>query len=1016
MAWDTHPHDADGFLYILQPDVVFAARVNLASASYPLAQIPFDGVTTGAYTDLREGMTVLIGSTAGGYDRGRTYVRADGYGVVSSSDTLNVGYSSQGSAPGTVNVIDDSYITVVDLYEPWPRRGRMLDGFVYKDYQLTVHYNASPVAHLGGGGGLAIMDVVNGSNLLPVTDLSAAGSHATAPGASIASVSWAFGGATSEATAPDVNFAPGKRWISLSVTDSNGRVSMPRRALVVALASASDTVLKVSRAAWRLTPEGVTFDATLYQRLDPADYLPGTVVIWQVKERRAGVEGSLTGYDIKFAGWLDRIGSTVAGGRYGAERVSTIHAVDAAGRYAALRAFPSTMARAASPLNAYQMIGANLDRYVWWLLYYHTFLPMFSDFYWSRDSLHPFSSFSSNGGSFYDVADHLARGGGHRFTMDSRGRSWMLPDPLRLEPDDRTNSVLQAIGPDDVQRIERGTRVLPPVGVTRATFTIASTTDAADIDPDNPPADLNVIAPGTVEGVGLSETQVGYPQIAATQAEALARTGQDHARQNTPDERWKISLNHGGDNGIEPALMQWVTVTTDEETLGWLDAPLDGARALPLAVDYHYDDEANAMTCALDVEPESSGSPAAPDDLAGEDTPPVPEPESAWLPEPSGSYPLNAMRIAANEAKAHWAASFTVGVGGAITIDWHSRSSGKTGSGGPGYSNPFNPTTFYNFSSAGLEICANQDSDSSYGWTNPWSNDDLFGDADARCIRCGGSHLAHGWGMALGNNNVRAITTDGWATFTQVSYGGTRLSGFWICGHDANHLIFGVGATGPANVEWWRSTDGGLTLGSKLQELAVSTGGGSDDAAWASIPYVRQDGSPNADDTDLLVYPSTFSAKGSNRGAGVWRSDDRLATTSWDTLFPDGWAGNLDGFYPGSGGDLSVSVHTWDADWMAATNQDYIASSTDGGSTRRYAQAFPGASASGINGWPCIDTSDPNVGVWVAWSDTATDGGSRFSFDNNQTWSGNDPSDVSDPACSYIECSLVGFIPNLEAV
>src|SRR6185369_11065400 len=62
-------------LFLLQPTVVFAGRVNLASATYPLQEIPFDGVTTGAYGDISAGMTIVLGSSAGASDYGRQRIR-----------------------------------------------------------------------------------------------------------------------------------------------------------------------------------------------------------------------------------------------------------------------------------------------------------------------------------------------------------------------------------------------------------------------------------------------------------------------------------------------------------------------------------------------------------------------------------------------------------------------------------------------------------------------------------------------------------------------------------------------------------------------------------------------------------------------------------------------------------------------------------------------------------------------------------------------------------------------------
>ena len=52
-----------GYLFLLKPQPVFKARVNMSSISYPFQRLTYDTVTLGAYTDIEPGMTVLVITT-----------------------------------------------------------------------------------------------------------------------------------------------------------------------------------------------------------------------------------------------------------------------------------------------------------------------------------------------------------------------------------------------------------------------------------------------------------------------------------------------------------------------------------------------------------------------------------------------------------------------------------------------------------------------------------------------------------------------------------------------------------------------------------------------------------------------------------------------------------------------------------------------------------------------------------------------------------------------------------------
>jgi hypothetical protein len=137
--------------YMHQPTIVFEALVNeTGTITYPIQDITFDGVITGAFGDIEPGMTVLFGSTQGGDDYGRNRVRA-----AATSTVLKIGRSSIGTRDGEVQVVNNSYITVLDDYRVWSKVP-YIDGddnaAMYKDADIVVGTNTTtppPVANTG---------------------------------------------------------------------------------------------------------------------------------------------------------------------------------------------------------------------------------------------------------------------------------------------------------------------------------------------------------------------------------------------------------------------------------------------------------------------------------------------------------------------------------------------------------------------------------------------------------------------------------------------------------------------------------------------------------------------------------------------------------------------------------------------------------------------------------------------------------------------------------------------------
>lgn len=900
--WKAHPYSADGYLFILKPQVVFRARVNLASATYPVAEVPYDGVTYGSISDVKMGMTVLFGSTEGSADRGRMYVRGDAnHTVTAGAGVLRIGYCSRGHQPGEVNLIDDSYITVLDLYEPWKRASQMLgqNGGVLKDYDLTTIPGLPPIIHMGGIGGVAQMDFVNPStNKHQVTDYDASSSHgADGSNPTITSVAWTapggsfINGTNSGTYTPDLEFSVGARWVSLTCFDSNGLRGLPRVQLVVSLANSggipgfSAPVARVSRARLSLKPEGSTLEADLLEALDPDDYVPGTVVIWMVKETYNGSRGSVTGYVTKFAGYLDYARSFGQGNEYDFERSTTIFAVDVAQRAAQLRGFPSTMARESSPNHANKMKVATLDRFWWWFLVWHTSIPMLTDCHWSGVST-DFRRFSSPGGSMYGISDGLAKAFGYRTTMDSRGRLLMVADPLRFDEADRTDEVMQEILPADIVRIERLWRSRGRVGQLRASFTRKSTIDASDPEAAEP--DYSVTAPGDVEGQGAGSQQNEFPWWAETVTQAQARVGHDYERLNSFEDKLRIQLAHGGDAGIEPALMRWVEISTDDDTVGWNDAPLVSERCLVTAVEFVFDDEAGTMTQSIEVERETVGTPGRVDPIAGDDTP---------TPPPDGRYPdyttdetpgSKVFIVAANTAAAHVTDEWTPT---ATTVTW----TAITGlSGTPIWvaPDPFDWRGRYVYTTGGLYHCPNIWA-ASASFTLVDDNAGMLGDSARRAtlirmsinyrdyiaFACGTNTLVFSfdggatWNVVAVDGGAASYSADG----TMFTSSGLGRGSFAISPYNSadEGWIYYFVYTGGGNGHVYKSTDWGYTWSDVSGAISFNWNGVSPE-----VPYIRENGDPNINDASQEVV---FSAgAGHSLNAGLIRKSINAGIT-WST-------------------------------------------------------------------------------------------------------------------------------------
>ncbi len=87
------PQTVRRYLSAAPRDIVFAAQVSAGTiqrdaVSSGVIAIPYDSVSAGAYTDVIGGMTLDIGTTAGGADIGRVRVRSANAAQILTAETV----------------------------------------------------------------------------------------------------------------------------------------------------------------------------------------------------------------------------------------------------------------------------------------------------------------------------------------------------------------------------------------------------------------------------------------------------------------------------------------------------------------------------------------------------------------------------------------------------------------------------------------------------------------------------------------------------------------------------------------------------------------------------------------------------------------------------------------------------------------------------------------------------------------------------------------------------------------
>lgn len=624
-------------LYIHKPRVVLAGQVDQSTFEYPIAEVTVDNLSEGIITAARPGMTVVFGTQPGYSDRGRTRIRALGTGstlrFARSPRGRNPDGGAEGGRDGEVDLEDDLYFEVWEDRRVWPKIQAILpDGEgvkIFKDGNVQVQSFQSrpdPVAN----GGPARAGTAHGDPLGREFSFSAAASLPVHTGSSITGYDWNPGdGAVTggSLTGPNVSlvFPPGFRYVELTVTDSDSGTHTTHIPVVVDHPDEPITVESFEILTHVLTAFGAELAVRIHSALDALEYPDGTLVILWEDESAGPSDHS----HMRFVGWHHHDPGDIAATDTAALSDVVFDCLDVAGKLKTVPGFGQEVENVAIASRWYQMEHANVDKYLVYLLHWHSTALEVAPFTWTgTGSDYNFIVLGSAPDNLFAQVQAIAHAliPPRHFTCNSRGELHVLVDPMLQDVAARTSTIQRTITPD-LWRDIRALHTRPVrVGKLHGGAIVATHTPLVNDEGQEYPPTVFCVAPGQdAWGHGMVE-QRHERHLTPSQALLNISIGHLYARLNPLEDRFAIHLSDDEWPSIEPADMTWINL---EVPVSLTTPRLRGgvARMLPHTVNMSYEHSRTGVLRNIEIsaENETRGIPAETVFVGGE--PPEPQPD-----------------------------------------------------------------------------------------------------------------------------------------------------------------------------------------------------------------------------------------------------------------------------------------------------------------------------------------------------------------------------------------------------
>lgn len=611
--------------FLLRPQVILRARVNQPDApTYPVQSIPFDGVTEGVTSNVRSGMTVMVGAGIG----------LDTYGVQrvktisgESSGTINVGRSSRGTRAGELDLVDDAHITIFDDYRVWAKVGYLTnDGIIYKNGDLAVGTNTTQPPPVANAGVPAVGTIDPTFETLKVKLPHVTNtSFATASGASITTYLWSLPtgallepGYTLGDSQIEAQFPPGFHWVYLTVTDSNAKTHIAKTFVLAIDPDNDPSIKRFQVAAHTIAPEGQSVGVRIFDDIPQwngeVGYPDGTLaVLWEGEPANSEDRSNLI-----FWGWHEADSGDIRGAKTGTTRDVVIQCVDVAGRLRSLPGFSVAVLDDAlrdtelePAITWAYMDDPTMDKFLHYLLVWHSTALEVADWTWTgTGSAYAFAAMEAGADNLYEQVDSKARAmtPDYRFVCDRLGRMAVRKDQSVEWPDNRTSASQGTVTVAHWSELSYSQRRKPLVYQLRESGIVAQW--VGNLESLTP---LFCLAPGKSPGQGESMEEIGNKL--ATSQDALNRTaGQRYARLNAPDGPFTVRMP--GAATYDPALMTWLSVEVTTAIQAQLRLRFLTARGLirRMSIEYAYAKSGLVRSTTLEWEREVFGMAAVTSD------------------------------------------------------------------------------------------------------------------------------------------------------------------------------------------------------------------------------------------------------------------------------------------------------------------------------------------------------------------------------------------------------------------
>lgn len=977
--------------------------------------------TSGTAADTFPYMTIDFGSTPGAHDIGRSRMRRDVAG--------GAGIYFAETAPSKLPIQSGDKFTIYKEFTPYPK-------LPYGEAITTNGYTSSILLRMDYD---EFYSASQNANILPKANitrsatslyapkpaywkdsgqtyrtmvLSSAQSFAVATGASIASRLWdvadgTITSGTSASTTITVRFPVGFRYVKLTVTDSNGTSSWMYFPIWVHDETYMPlTNFHVTRDS---TSQGREMDFDFFAQDTSETSIPKGVALCYWEEPDFHGEEVPENYRDQFYGWCAE-DTTI----FRKDRARTSLSIKGVAWW--LSQFRGTSQRLSdkgtTPTTWFEMQNITVDRVAYFVLQNMTTVNHICNLFLSGETS-ILKSLDITLGNQWQQLSYIVSGYYGRIGADSLNGLW-----IRKHYSYMTNTERAAVDPvisltsydwRDESPIQIMRRYYEPIGYVRAggaSYSGGENTLYASA------------APGRTMYHGASETEAPGQNLPSTNSQDVLNflTGSHYAYINNPRESVNLELLFNLDV-IEPAWLEPVLISTTDSDSG-LVLNEDEFLVKEVSITYENPHEGRGKIISWTMEGVTTGVAGqmleVPEDVVVPPDrwpvipevviPPISVSPDDLIPDWTNQMPINGVILSAVSAKFARMTAINTSTG-AITYD--ENNTGLSGNGIWYRSDPYDYRRGFALTENGLYRCNNITNNSA--WSQVATNAQMFGNSSRRGYKLLMSHMVRGWIMALCGNSGAGVSFDYGASWTQVAIdGGTaawsnsasRGGDACLAPRNANHVYSIVQHPSALHQKIvYYSTNGGLNWTARGGTHPSDGGGAAAGIANLEIPYTREDGSPNVDDSSLELGWVGWST---GTQARLLRSFDRCAT--WGTYA--GESGEVKPVASSTGSALHFFTH--DSDYFSHTRR----ANTLGNTGVYYATDGAGGSSlflmgNGTTQLTCINGWSMNPNVLVAFSRSY-----RYSFtvDAGATvYTPALPSGWSD-GVAYVEFSLWPFI------